>query len=384
MLKGSTLDHPDHDDFLDLLYGAALDPKLWVSVMERFADMIGGSSASVMQLNMFDGTGSGILARTDPAMVEVYNRYYALRNPLANVENVPDYLRSWTPRIFTDEEWLPKEELVKSEYYNDFQKPQAIHSSLMIRLQKCGAEIAVMNISRPPSASQFGRGAIEIAERLHPHLIRAFRLSRQFVDMQQVKDGMAAALDRSPHGLFLIDEIGRVRHANRAAEDLLAQPDGLRLAGGRLTAATADAARRLQALIACAASLDQERRTGGSMAVPSPGRRVPLSLTVAPLRSERFEFLRDRLAAIVCVTDPRSAASLPQQTLRDLFGLTPAEAKVAMSVFEGLTSKEAAETLGLSIHTVRVQLARIFEKTGTNRQAELVRLMMRSAGVEME
>jgi DNA-binding CsgD family transcriptional regulator len=76
--------------------------------------------------------------------------------------------------------------------------------------------------------------------------------------------------------------------------------------------------------------------------------------------------------------------SLPQQTLRDLFGLTPAEAKVAMAFFEGLTSKEAAENLGLSFHTVRVQLARIFEKTQTHRQAELVRLMMGAVGVEME
>ena len=55
-----------------------------------------------------------------------------------------------------------------------------------------------------------------------------------------------------------------------------------------------------------------------------------------------------------------------------------------MAVFEGLTSKEAAENLGLSFHTVRVQLARIFEKTNTNRQAELVRLMMGAVGVEMD
>ena len=119
------------------------------------------------------------------------------------------------------------------------------------------------------------------------------------------------------------------------------------------------------------------------MAAPSAGRRIPLSLTVAPLRSQRYEFFRDRLTAIVCVADPESGASLPQRALSDLFGLTPAETRVAMALFEGRTSRDAADHLGLSFHTVRVHLARIFAKTQTSRQSDLLRLMMGAAGVEM-
>ena len=378
------MDRTDCGDFLDLLYDAALDSALWVPVMERFADMVGGTSVVVSRLSVKDGSGGGMVARADPVWRAVYLEHFAQLNPLNNVENPASYLRNWAPRILTDEDWMPKEDLIRTEYYNDFLTPLDIHSVLMIRLARHGAATDVLNVSRPRGRSQFGASELDLAAKLHPHFIRAFRLSQKFADIQQVKEGMASALDRSPHGIFLIDETGRVRHANRVAEGLIAELGGLRLAGGQLTTATPDAARRLDALISSASSLDAERRTGGSMAVPSPSRRTPLSLTVAPLRSERFEFLRNRLSAIVCVADPQSGASLPQQTLRDLFGLTPAEAKVAMAFFEGLTSKEAAENLGLSVHTVRVQLARIFEKTQTNRQAELVRLMMGAVGVEME
>ena len=177
----------------------------------------------------------------------------------------------------------------------------------MIRLAKAGSEIDVLNINRSHRNGQFAGGDLELAASLHPHLIRAFRLSQKFAEAQQVKDGMAYALDRSPHGLFLIDESGRVRHANRVGEALVAETGGLRLTGGRLTAATPEAARRLDGLISRAARSDAGRRAGGSMAVPSPLRRTPLSLTVAPLRSERFEF------PAPCIWRPSSASPIPRR-----------------------------------------------------------------------
>jgi DNA-binding CsgD family transcriptional regulator len=82
------------------------------------------------------------------------------------------------------------------------------------------------------------------------------------------------------------------------------------------------------------------------------------------------------------VTDLEAEVSLPEQRLRDLFGLTPAETRVALALFDGLSPADAATGLGVSFHTVRNQLVRIFEKTGTNRQTELVRLMMRAVGAD--
>jgi DNA-binding CsgD family transcriptional regulator len=379
------VDHTDYCDFLDTLYDAALESALWTPVMERLIDLVGGNSAWLSELNIIDGGGSyGMIARLDPAMPDRYLEYYAPRNPLSKVTNPSAYLRNWAPRVLTDEDWMPKGDLVRTEFYNDFMATQDVHSVLMVRLAKQGSDTCVLNLFRAKAIGQFSRPEMDLLGRLHPHLIRAFRLSQKLAGIQQVKEGMAYALDRTPHGIFLIDGTGVVRHANRVGESLVAEAGGLRVVAGQLTAATQDAARRLHGLIASASCLDRERRTGGSMAVPSPLRRTPLSVTVAPLRSERFDFLRNRMAAIVCVADPEAGTSLPQETLQNLFGLTPAEARVAMAVFEGLTSREAAENLGLSFHTVRVQLARIFEKTQVNRQSELVRLMMGAVGAEME
>jgi DNA-binding CsgD family transcriptional regulator len=119
------------------------------------------------------------------------------------------------------------------------------------------------------------------------------------------------------------------------------------------------------------------------MALATPHRRLPLSITVAPIRTERFTPFDMGPSILVCVSDLEAGVSLPEQKLRDLFNLTRAEARMALSMFEGLTQRQAAERFGSSLHTVHVQLARVFEKTGVKRQTELMRLMARAVGLSI-
>ena len=376
-----------NSDFLDLVYEAALDPAMWTPVMERFADMVGGSSGWLSQLSTEDDSGadeSDPMSRVDPDFPQRYIEHFSQCNPLHHVDNPREYMRGWRPRILTDEDWMPKEDLVRTEYYNDFMRPQGIDGCIMIRLAARGVEIATMNISRAANRGQFSQADLELAERIHPHLIRAFDLGRRFAATRRLAGELASVLDRSPHGLFLLSDDGRVRHANRVAERLASETDGLRLACGRLTAANGADARRLAALIGAAGSPQSERRAGGSMALATPARRTPLSITIAPVRSDRFEPVYRGHSILVCVTDLEANVALPEQKLRDLFGLTRAEARLALAIFEGLSTSEAALSFGVSPNTARVQLGHIFDKTGTNRQSELVRLMMRAVGVEAD
>ena len=125
---------------------------------------------------------------------------------------------------------------------------------------------------------------------------------------------------------------------------------------------------------------DGEGRTGGSMALATPTRLLPLSVIVAPIRADQMALSVAGPAVVVCVTDLEAGVSLPQQHLRELFALTSSESRVAIALFEGLDPRQVATHLGLSVATVRTHLARIFGKTGTATQAELARLMMRTLG----
>ncbi len=301
-----------NNDFLDLVYDAALEPALWTSVLERFADLIGGSNGWLSQLDMVDGSGGDEgdpIARTDPNFASLYIEHFALRNPLSNVDNPSEYLRRWTPKILTDEDWIPRDELIRTEFYNDFLRPQDVHSSLMIRLAKQGAEIATLNIGRSARRGRYERCDLEIAAWHHPHLIRAFELGRKFAATRRLSGDMAGVLDHSPHGVFLLDGAGGIRHANRMGEMLLAEAGGLTVIHGRLSASAPDAARRMHAHIGAAAAVDGGRRLGGSMALETPSRRLPLSLTIAPVRPDRFAPFHSGPSVVVCapIWRPRSA-----------------------------------------------------------------------------
>jgi len=77
----------------------------------------------------------------------------------------------------------------------------------------------------------------------------------------------------------------------------------------------------------------------------------------------------------VFITDPELTPALPSQRLRDLYGLTTAEAQTALSLVDAEGLRDVADRRGVSINTVRTHLQRIFDKAGTGRQTEVVRLL---------
>ena len=100
-------------EFLDLLYEAAVEPDKWIPAMDRFADLVGGTSSWLSRLSMADGTGTGVVSRIDPVMPPLYHAYYAPQNLYSNATDPEAFMRGWTPKIMLDEDFVPKDELVK-------------------------------------------------------------------------------------------------------------------------------------------------------------------------------------------------------------------------------------------------------------------------------
>jgi len=113
------------------------------------------------------------------------------------------------------------------------------------------------------------------------------------------------------------------------------------------------------------------------------GRPLCLSfLPVAPSHRVRGE-VAPRARAIVVVHDPEAEVRLRPELIARIHGLTPTEAALAAAIASGRTAAEIAAERGSSEHTVRTHLKRILDKTGTTRQADLVRLLLASAALQM-
>ena len=98
--------------------------------------------------------------------------------------------------------------------------------------------------------------------------------------------------------------------------------------------------------------------------------RPPLLVLVNPTGAGQPRVGTDQAMAAVYVIDPGSARLVNENHLRELFGLTPAEAAIAALLTQGCTAEEAAERTGVTMNTIRTHLKRTLEKTGCRRQAE--------------
>lgn len=274
---------------------------------------------------------------------------------------------------------MPREDFVRTEYYNDFVHRFDLDWDLSIALDAEGTNVGFVNVHRADRRGPHTDDNFKLAAEVQPHLIRAFKLGRRIAEARGLVESLGDVIDSSPHGMVLLDRGGRVRRVNPAAERMMAEPGGLKVIRGRLTAENRDAARRLNELIGTASIGAGGRRTGGSMALMRPDRLLPLSLIIAPLGAERAPHF-DGPSVLVCITDLEAGLTLPEARLRELFGLSPAETRIALALFEGLDPRQAAERLNLSFYTVRAHLVRIFDKTHTTGQADLARLMMRLVG----
>jgi len=81
-------------------------------------------------------------------------------------------------------------------------------------------------------------------------------------------------------------------------------------------------------------------------------------------------------AAAVIISEPDANPNLDQAALRSTYGLTRAEAALVSILVHGRTLEEAADVLCVSLSTVKTHLQRVFLKTDTDRQAELVRRLL--------
>ena len=192
--------------------------------------------------------------------------------------------------------------------------------------------------------------------------------------------GAFAAIDQLGAAFMIVDAQAAVVFANEAAMRFFRDERGLHLDDDGLCSSDAAASRKLRRLIAGCADTGASHGAAGIVELPYRERQA-LRVAVTPFRPERIGLdtgWRAKPLALLVVTDPAQERDARKEHLRRRFGLTPAEADVAMEIARGDGRKAAAARLGVAVSTARMHLTRIFEKTEVRRQAELVRVVLQS------
>lgn len=367
-------DHEPIDTLIGQVYDAALDETLWPDFLERVADVVSGSSAHLFLQDMrTNAVPFMVTVRTDPHYVRLYETYYASVNPwIAPLARIPQGVAIASHRVMT------QQVLTKTEFYSDYLRPRDIGYAIGGMAMKNEAMISVLSIYRPDRAGGFSDRELTVSQSLLPHLRRALQIRDRLANSSIQQSAALDALERIATATLIVSRDGRILYANSQAQSLLRDGDAIRAVGGRLATIDRGTADRLTRAIGGVVDTAAERGgfSGGGFAIPRED-RLPLTLLVAPFRPARNGFGASAPAAILFIRDPEQP-TLPSLTLQGIFGFTPAEAAVASALADGKSVEDIAALHGVSLNTVRTHLKTIFAKTGTNRQAQLVALMLRS------
>lgn len=384
-----TRDACDYDRLIGALYQGPLEQTPWQSFLPLLRECLDALAVSLILrppsagdrgviLNQLrpgsDQQSSAVTMRlADPndwQSSQYQEQFFAL-DPFVNLP---------LGKVVTLEQLMNPEALRSSDYYLRYLEPAGVFHIIGTDIGTQDGFMARLRVSRGPDEPPFEAEAIALCERILPHLTRAIELHARLNRIESERDLYAGAVEQLAVGTILLDERGRVLKANQLASRILEERDGLSLHAGQLELGnrrdTQELQKRIQHVIESA--LRHVPAVVEAMRVARPSGRAELGLIVRPVPQSEWAEGQNHPAVAIFISDPESGHEASQQTLSQLFGLTRAEAALATLLTRGLSLNEAADELGVSPHTARAQLKSVFAKTGVARQAELVRLLVKS------
>jgi hypothetical protein len=305
-------------ELIGLIYEAALDPTVWPRVADRLADLCGATSAHFLGQNFKTFQVTNIAPRATPEIMRSYADHWVYHNPMSvSVRRVP------TGVAYSYDRLMPRRELVRTAFFNEFCLPGGMAQALGTILHADESSITGAALYRPAGKEPFDPSDEKLLASLSPHLQRAVQLNIRLADLEMRRTALAEILDRLSQAALLVDAASRVLFANRAAEEILADRLGLhRRADGTLHHGRQAETSRLHKLIASAAKpvTNGDEGAGGSIRLSRSDERAPLSVLVIPLRAETEWLTPHRPAAILFVTDPERPNVPSAANLRHRFG----------------------------------------------------------------
>jgi DNA-binding CsgD family transcriptional regulator len=356
------------EKLLDLIYDAAFENDLWRNVLTAAADLT-HSQGGILFGQSF--TGRKIYFDFNGRLDEDCNRAYQerhMQNPWsAGMEHQP------VGRLVISDELIDLAKLRTTSFYDEVLRPQNLSHNGMMALAAREDFRAAFNLCRSTRQGPFEPDEQRMLEWLSPHLCRSVALGFRIDGYLAMQHAAFTVLEQLSDGVLVLDRRARVLFANAAARGF--EAEGLLHLGRVLATWSQPHSQRLAELVRSALL----GAPGGTMSLP---RRVDgqlLTVLVTSIRSKEIARLADAsikdAAVLVFVIDPANRRSIPLSQIMDAYGLTQAEARVALAASSGNTILETAQLLKLSPNTIKTHLRRVFAKTATGGQAELAGLI---------
>ena len=364
-------------DIIGSVYDCVLEPQEWSRTLPLISAFGESTASSIVVQGRLSNSGARIFEDGDrQSFLRLYFEKLAASRMPAMKQVAFDHLGE----VATMTMLAGEREPLNSDFYLKWVRPLGFRDVIGVLVLKSGKRVAWFSVARSDVQSRFTENDLRQMEQLSPHICRALLIS-DALDLQSIMaTRLAETVDHLSTGILLTEESGRIAYMNGSAEAILKDGNALKSRDGHLVAV------RPQVRDALSRALQESTAgrapaTSGQHAIPLPDEEGSgLIANVLPLqwRDGRNPLAALPGAAAVIIQDPAEGAPPPVEAIGLLYGLTAAERNVLEHVAASHTPQETADRLGVSVNTIKTHLQKIFAKTSTARQADLVRLVARS------
>ena len=371
------------DPIIEAIYQGPLEASPWQTFLHRLRVRMNAESAAIALRPGRAGMPPIVIwdrkEVLTPGMLKLAVREHARLLPLDPLRNA---LRK-PGDIFTLDEVIAHEDLVKSEFYEKLIRPYGIEYQLGMYFSEPGGwecNIGLMNSVR---SRNFGAAEKAFFLAFRPHLERALEMYARIKRNEAEKEILEQTFDRLTIGTIILDGRGRLIDANEAARRIAGETEAVSFAAGAVALSHADSNAKLQRTIREALAWREQGHTYPFVAALrvecTIGPALGLLIRATPPSAA---YPTDASPAVaIYIADSAQQQLASERLVAQLFGLTPSEAFLATLLANGFTLTEAADKLDVTENTVRNYAKKVFAKTGVNRQADLVRLVLKSVAL---
>ena len=369
--------NPASIDLIDLIYEAAINPELWSEVLVHISqDLKAQGSVFFIGKNPINES-----IETNNSHLEFVSQIYVDPRSASTISDYNMNHNDWL-KILTD---LPEKKQIydfkiyrtpkdkKDDAYLNWLKPKEYLHGLSLRIihqNSVYVQIAVFRLSNHRSFSFF---EFKKFSEFFNHFKRAGLIHKKFYEKQIINNSYQENLNLLPFGIMFFSKISSVLFMNNYAQNIIIQKNGLFLDDNRqLCASELSETPILQELIKD--TINSTRQTTNWMLLHRKTTQ-PLAVIIHPLNSH--------VRAVMFIFDTHNMSEIDHQFLVMSHNITVTEAKIVAALINGANLKEISIAHNVTIDTVRKQLKSVFQKTGTNSQLDLARLILRSSVLMM-
>lgn len=284
--------------------------------------------------------------------------------------------------VYRLEDFIPGGKLADSILYREHLEPEGLGTVQIVKIGKREgprAYLAWLCRKEHGGLSETDRAWLST---LLPHADRAVAVFSRFRLSQRVPELFAEIFNRLSFGALAISRSSRVLFSNKLAHELIRGNDAVSIRQDRLVFHDSAQARLVERLAAQPHLIDSLPIEDRVLSLGKDGARIAALLM--PIDARDVFDMAIPANIMIYLHDLRTTARASAALVGKLFGLAPAEARLAILLGEGLTLREAAARLGITENSVRSYSKNMFHKTGLKRQVDIVRLIQRSIALFAE